>query len=85
MPDPTDTIIGSLPDPEDIESPDEDEEQVLPEVIMGSLPGLSPAPRHEINHQHFTPDGVYLSCRCGWRSDLCPSEADQQIAWLNHL
>lgn len=85
MPDPTDTIIGSLPEPEDIEIPEDDEESVLPDVIMGSLPGISSGPRHEINHQHFTPDGQIVRCRCGWESGLCSSDEVLQIAWMNHL
>lgn len=86
MPDPNDTIIGSLPEPEDIEIPeDEEREHELPSVIMGSLPGLSSAPRHEINHTHFTPDGKIVRCRCGWESGLCHDDETLSVAWINHL
>lgn len=96
MSNPADTIIGSLPDPEDIDMDDlEDMDREagelladgLPPTIVGSLPGLfeTTAPRHEVKHTHFTPDGKIVQCRCGWESGLCRDDETLAIIWLNHL
>lgn len=79
-------IIGSLPHPAEEVLLEDLEDAPLPGEIVGSLPDpRAVTVRHEIRHQHFTPDGAIYQCRCGWTSPLCADESSFQIAWLNHL
>lgn len=85
MPDYPDTIIGSLPGPDDeivIESPPPS----LPLEIIGNLP--PPPPRgeiHRITDTNFTPDGVIILCSCGWSTGFLNDSGTAEFVWLQHI
>lgn len=75
-------IIGALPDPEDQILPD-DEGDDLPPEIVGTLPSLNL--NHRLQTTNFYPDGQVRICTCGFSTGVCHDEIQAEMEFLAHL